>query len=119
MILCEPKPRWAVLLRRFAPAIGITEARSLVLADDELRANPDSFVVVAASVESGAAVVLKLSQWQREFPHATVVILLDRPDADFDLALREVGAQLVVDTLFDLPLLARMAARHVLVNASA
>jgi hypothetical protein len=100
------------LLRRFAPGLNLTEARSLALADDELRASPTSFVAVAVDASSAAPALLKIAHWRDEFPSVTSVVLLDQPNPDLNLALREAGAQLVIDTLFDLPLLARMAERH-------
>lgn len=111
VIVCEPTPRWAVLLRRFAPELQISEARSLPLADDMLQAMPDSVIAVTVTPANAADVLVRLSQWQRAYPACVTAALIDCVDDDFDLALRESGAQLMVYSLFELPRLARLAQR--------
>lgn len=111
VIICEPLPRWAVLLRRFAPELDISEARSLALADDMLRNSSACLVAVAVTDANVADVLLRLAQWQRSYPACVTVALMDQLDEDVELALRETGAQLVIDSLFKLPTLASLAHR--------
>ena len=112
LIICEPTPRWAVLMRRFAKELPISEARSLALADDILRDNPGSAIAVAVTDANAADVLLKLSQWQRGDTNCVTAALLDNANADLELGLREAGAQLVVASFFELPLLARLMRRQ-------
>ena len=112
LIICEATPRWAVLMRRFARELPISEARSLALADDILRDNPGSAIAVAVTDANAADVLLKLSQWQRGDPNCATAALLDNANADLELGLREAGAQLVIASLFELPLLAQLVRRQ-------
>lgn len=112
IIVCEPTPRWAVLLRRFARNIKISEARSLALVDDLLRDHPASVVAVAVDLSNAANVLLKLSSWSRAHPANATAVLLDKPEPDLELGLREAGAQLVVSSLFALPALIGLARRQ-------
>jgi hypothetical protein len=112
LIVCEPTPRWAVLMRRFASELQVSEARSLALADDMLRDSSASGVAVAVSDANAANVLLKLSDWQRDYPDTTAAVLLDESNAELELGLREVGAQLVIVSLFELPMLARFVKRQ-------
>jgi hypothetical protein len=109
VIICEPSPRWAVLLRRFAPELKVSEARSLPLADDMLRETPDSVIGVAVTEANAGDSLLRLAQWQRNHPPCVAAALLDRADDDLELALREAGAQLVLTSLFELPRFAHLA----------
>jgi hypothetical protein len=111
VIVCEPTPRWAVLLRHFAPELQVSEARSLPLADDMLQAMPDSVIAVAVTGGNAADVLLRFSLWQRGYPECVTAALLDDADEDLEQALRESGAQLIVYSLFELPQLARLAQR--------
>jgi hypothetical protein len=111
LIICEPSPRWAVLMRRFAPGMLFSEARSLALAADMLRETPCRVIAVAVTPANAAELLLKLSQWQRDDPALTAAALLDHVEDDFELALRESGVQLVLTSLFELPKLARLAHR--------
>jgi len=111
LIICEPSPRWAVLMRRFGAGLTVDEARSLALAEDMLRDQPDSVVAVAIRNDNAAAALLKLAQWQRDYPASAVAALMDHVDEDLELALRESGAQVVLTSLFELPQLARIAHR--------
>jgi hypothetical protein len=54
----------------------------------------------------------RLVQWRRDFPAATTAVLLDESSDVLELGFREAGAQLVISSLFDLILLARVAERH-------
>jgi len=112
LIVCEPAGRWAILLRRFAPDLDVTEARSLALASDLLRESPASFVCVAATAENAASALPRLGEWSRDFPAASFAILADEEDNDLELAFREAGAQLVLTSVFELPVVAAMARRH-------
>lgn len=111
VIVCEPSPRWAVLLRRFAPELQVSEARSLTLADGILRENETTVVAVAVSRGNVTDVLLKLAQWQRDYPASASAVLLERFDDDVELALREAGAQMILTSLFELPQLAGLALR--------
>jgi hypothetical protein len=112
LIVCEPASRWAVLLRRFAAELHVSEARSLTLAGDMLQASPRSVIAVAVAGASAAEALLKLSDWQRDYPDCAAAVLLDDANGELELALREAGAQLVITSLFELPLLARLVQRH-------
>lgn len=112
LIICEPTPRWAVLMRRFAADLPVSEARSLTLADDMLRDSPDSVVAVALTDANAADVLLKLSDWQRDYPACAAAVLLNEADPELDLGLREAGAQLVLSSLFELTMLARLVRRR-------
>ena len=112
IIVCEPSPRWAVLLRCFAPELQVSEARSLSLADEMLPETPDSVLAVAVTNANAGGVLLRLARWQRDYPTCLTATLLDELDDDFELALREAGAQLVIGSLFELPRLARLAHRR-------
>jgi hypothetical protein len=112
IIVCEPSPRWAVLLRRFAPELQVSEARSLALADDLLRELPTSVVAVAGTDANAADLLLRLARWQRAYPQCATAALLDRAEDDYELALREAGAQVVIHSLFELPQLAQLARRR-------
>lgn len=112
VIICEASPRWAVLLRRFAPELQVSEARSLALADDMLRETPACVVAVAVNDANSADVLLRLAQWQCGCLECVAAALLDHVDDDLELALREAGAQIIVTSLFELPQLARFAHGH-------
>lgn len=112
LIVCEPLPRWTVLLRRFAADLPVSEARSLTLADDMLRDSPDSVIAVAVTQANAADVLLKIWDWQRKYPASATAIFLDDPDTELELGLREAGAQLVITSLFKLPLLARLVRKQ-------
>jgi len=112
VIVCEPSPRWAVLLRRFAPELQVSEARSLALADDMLREMPTCVFAVAVTHANAADVLLRLAQWQRGCPKCVTAALLDHVEDDLDLALREAGAQIIITSLFELTQLSRLAHRH-------
>lgn len=114
-IMVEPVPRWSVLLRRFSAGLRISEARSLALADDLLRArelNRPSFITVAATPSIAIATLLRLAEWQQKFPRAATVVLLDTPNPEMEIGFREAGAQLVIASLYELPLVISMANRH-------
>lgn len=113
ILVCEPTARWAVLLRRFGQR-QIAEARSLALAEDLLTANASSFMAIyATSSENRAAqFITTIARWRQLFPQAAFAILCDEPNPDFDLGVREAGVQLVIHSLFELPLLIGMAQRH-------
>ena len=114
-IMVEPTPRWSVLIRRFSEDVAISEARSLALADDLLRSQPldrAAFVALAAAPASAASTLLRIAQWQREFPCVASAVLLDAPNRELELGFREAGAQLVIASLFELPLVINMAKRH-------
>src|SRR5436190_13411441 len=96
LMICEPTPRWAVLLRRFAAGLPVSEARSLALADEMLQDWPGSLVAVAVNDTNAADALLRLSQWQRGFPDCATAVLLDEADDELELGLREAGAQLVI-----------------------
>lgn len=113
IIVCEPSPRWGVLLRRFAPELRVSEARSLALADDILHELPTCVVAAAVTDANAADLLLRLAQWRREYPQCATAALLDRADNDYELALREAGAQIVLSSLFELPQLARFARRRI------
>jgi hypothetical protein len=112
IIVCEPSPRWAVLLRRFAPQLRVSEARSLTLADDMLRETPACVVAVAVTDVNSADALLRLAQWQRTCPDCVSAALLDYVEDDLELALREAGAQIILTSLFELPQIARLAHRR-------
>jgi hypothetical protein len=112
LIICEPTPRWAVLMRRFAAELQVREARSLALADDMLRDSPESVIAVAVTDANAADALLKLSAWRNDYPACTTVVLVDNPDPELELGLREAGAQLVISSLFELPMLARLMKRQ-------
>jgi len=112
LIVCEPKPRWAVLLRRYSKETPASEARSLVLASEMLTASPGSFIAVATNESKVAALLERLGQWRRDFPAITTAVLLDAPNDELELGFREAGAQLVIASLFDLLLVVRLAERH-------
>jgi hypothetical protein len=112
LIICEPTPRWAVLTRRFAEELRVSEARSLALADDMLRDSPGSVIAVAITDANAADALLKLSNWRNDYPACTAAVLLDNPDPELELGLREAGAQLVISSLFELPMLARFVKRQ-------
>jgi hypothetical protein len=112
LIVCEPKPRWAVLLRRFAAGIVLSEARSLLLAEEMLAASPASFIAVSAHANNATAALDRLAHWRRDYPQATIAILLDDPHDTLEIGFREAGAELVIAGLFDLPLVIRLAKRH-------
>ena len=112
LIICEPTPCWAVLMRRFAAELRVSEARSLALADDMLRESPGNVIAVAVTNANAADALLKLSSWQNDYPACITAALLDNPDSELELGLREAGAQLVVFSLFELPLLARLVTRQ-------
>src|SRR4051812_17000675 len=112
MIVCEPATRWAVLLRRLTPDLPLSEVRSLVLADDLVRASPASFVAIAASELNAGNALQHLDRWRRDFPLSASAVLLDAPMPALELGFREAGAQLVVRGLFELPLVICMAQRH-------
>jgi hypothetical protein len=109
VIICEASPRWAVLLRRFAPGLQVSEARSLALADDMLRETPESAIAVAVTDANAGDSLLRLAQWQRDYPSCVTAALLDRADDDLELALREAGAQMVLTSLFELPRFGQLA----------
>lgn len=114
-IMVEPAPRWSLLIRRFSGALAISEARSLALADDLLRAQPldrAAFVAVAATPITATTTLLRLAQWQCGFPLIASAVLLDEPNRELELGFREAGAQLVIASLFELPLVINMAKRH-------
>jgi hypothetical protein len=111
VIVCEPSPRWAVLLRRFAPELQVSEARSLALAEDMVHETPAIVFAIAVTPANSADVLLKLGQWQQNFPECVTAALLDHVEADLELALREAGAQIILTSLFELPQLARVAQR--------
>jgi hypothetical protein len=112
LIICEPTPRWAVLLRRFAEDLQVSEARSPLLADEMLAASPASFVAFAVNGGNAAATLNRLMQWRRDFPAATTAVLLDGPSPGLETGFREARAQLVITSLFALPMLVRLAKRH-------
>lgn len=112
VIVCEPSPRWAVLLRRFAPELKVSEARSLALANDMLRETSDTVIAVTVTHANAADVLLRLAQWQRECPECVTAALLDHVGDDLEVALREAGAQIILTSLFELTQLARLAHRR-------
>jgi len=112
LIICEPTPRWAVLMRRFAAELHVSEARSMALAEDMLRDNPDSVIAVAITDANAADALLKLWNWRNNYPGCTAAVLLDNPNPELELGLREAGAQLVISSLFALPMLARLVRRQ-------
>lgn len=112
IIVCEPTPRWAVLLRRFAGDLMISEARSLALTDDLLQDHPTSCIAIAVDINNAANVLLRLSKWSREHPEYATAVLLDKPEPELEPGFREAGAQIVISSLFELPKLVRVARRH-------
>jgi hypothetical protein len=67
---------------------------------------------VAVDHHNAATALIKLSQGQREHPQCAAVVLLDQPNSHWESGFREAGAQLIVTSLFELPLLARIARRQ-------
>ncbi len=112
ILVVEGAPRWAVLLRRFAPQFQVLEARSLALAEDLLSQNGQQFVLLAPSSMNHAAALARLSTWQRQYSAATFVVVLQPLDSTTDLGFREAGAQLVIHDWRELPQLISMAARY-------
>ncbi len=127
LILVERTPRWSVLLRRLclsdrAKSKGnspLLEARSLALAEDFLLEYPASFVAVAISSNAEdqikvAEQILQLSRWLARFPWANWGALVDHQHPERDLGLREAGAQVIIHSWQELPLLMKMVRRHLL-----
>jgi hypothetical protein len=101
-----------VLLRRFAPDLPVTEARSFVLAEDLLRDDQASFVCLAGSTIDRSEKLIALSQWQTLFPDAASAVFLNQADPEREHHFREAGVQLVIDHIGQLPRLIQMAKRH-------
>ncbi len=112
LIVVESAPRRAPLLRRFLPSWRIWEARSFPLLYDLLHESPASLVVCGCSGNEGPALLAAIGQGVRTFPRVTWIVYGDHEIMPRQSLFYAAGAQLVLHSLAEIRLLARLAKRH-------
>jgi DNA-binding response OmpR family regulator len=114
LIVCERGDRWGPALEALLAADGIRRvaARSLVLAEEELRRTPQALVVVEIEARGLLKVVAWLSHARRKYPDAPVAIVGERHLAQHLPLLCEAGAVCCLWGTRRLGLLADLARRR-------
>jgi hypothetical protein len=112
-IVCERTGRWSVGLRREAPAgLRIHETRSLPDGWEMLRQHPASFLVVELTAANADALLGRLASMARDFPAARAAVVAERPLADHEWLVRELGATWFAVSSRELAPVVKLARRH-------
>ena len=114
LIVCERHGQWAAALRSLTPEVAerLVETRSFTATEEALAANPQCFVAVQADDEKLDEVVSFLQQASQRYPRARFAVVMDRAAGAVEILFREAGAIEVVQSVLDLPRLAKLACRH-------
>ena len=113
IFVCEQTPHGAVLLRHFLPRMEIVEVRSVALLEDLLVQSPASFVVLVVTRENCHTMLTALATGVQKHAAAiwTVFTAAGLPAQRAD-AFYTAGAQLLIPSYAEIPLLARLAQRQ-------